>query len=275
MRISTIITMIATILVIVFAVSCTMPKTQEKKDTTKENKSEEVAQPEKEDSGTTTEVEPVDVEISGVEIEPRVGEGTIATGTEEASKGEKFVKDKATLDNLFKGYAEWPPRQITTEEVEILRKVVVVMETTKGVMKIKVFPEVAPIHAANFVKLARDGFYNGLKFHRVIKDFMTQGGDPEGTGRGGPGYTLPAEIGLPHKEGAVAAARLGDDVNPDRRSSGSQFYICRSTKGCEHLDGAYTVFGQLIEGNEVNLAINVTTGGEEPDKIVKAWVEWE
>ena len=159
-----------------------------------------------------------------------------------------------------------------------------VFETTKGTIKIRVFPDAAPINSANFVKLARDGFYDGLTFHRVIKGFMSQGGDPTGTGQGGPtpDYTLPAEIGLPHKDGSVAAARTGDQMNPQRRSSGSQFYMCHSQQGCAMLDGQYTVFGQIVEGQDVNLALTVTytsgpqsalIPGVKPDKIVKAWVE--
>jgi peptidyl-prolyl cis-trans isomerase B (cyclophilin B) len=182
--------------------------------------------------------------------------------------------------NLFKE-TPWPPASISAEEKAFLRRAVVVLETTKGIIKIKVDPDAAPIHAANFVKLARDGFYNGVVFHRVIRGFMSQGGDPTGTGQGGPtpDYTLPAEIKLTHQAGSVAAARTGDQVNPERRSSGSQFYMCHSREGCQRLDGAYTVFGQIIQGQDVNLALNVTYNdagpipGAQPDKIIRAWVE--
>ncbi|MCB9189036.1 MAG: peptidylprolyl isomerase [Flavobacteriales bacterium] len=108
------------------------------------------------------------------------------------------------------------------------------MKTNKGDVTLKLYDE-TPLHRDNFIKLVNDGFYEGLLFHRVIKDFMIQGGDPESKGAapnvqlggGGPGYTIPNEIqnGLYHKKGALCAARQGDNVNPEKRSSGSQFYI--------------------------------------------------
>lgn len=113
--------------------------------------------------------------------------------------------------------------------------VMLMMETSKGNMKIKLYDE-TPQHRDNFIKLAESGFYDSLLFHRVINEFMIQGGDPDskgaaaGTqlGNGGPGYQVPAEINYPalfHKKGALAAARTGDKVNPEKKSSGSQFYI--------------------------------------------------
>ncbi len=108
------------------------------------------------------------------------------------------------------------------------------IQTTMGDIIVRLYDE-TPLHRDNFIKLAQEGFYNGTLFHRVIRDFMIQGGDPESVnaptnkqlGTGGPGYTLEAEIHpqLIHKRGALAAARLGDEVNPKRESSGSQFYI--------------------------------------------------
>ena len=108
------------------------------------------------------------------------------------------------------------------------------IQTTLGNITVRLYDE-TPLHRDNFLKLAKEGFYNGTLFHRVIKDFMIQGGDPDSRdcspnaqlGVGGPDYTIPAEIvpGLIHKRGALAAARQGDEVNPERRSSGSQFYI--------------------------------------------------
>ena len=118
-----------------------------------------------------------------------------------------------------------------------------------GTMKIKLFTKDAPKNVTNVANLGVKGFYNGLTFHRLIPGFMIQGGDPEGTGRGGPGYTVPAEIKLPHQKGSMAMARTGDQVNPERRSSGSQFYIC--FKPTPQLDGQYTVIGQLVEGEDV------------------------
>jgi len=144
-----------------------------------------------------------------------------------------------------------PNPQEKTKEKEV-----VVIETKFGNIVIELFDDVAPKHAENFKKLAREGFYNGTAFHRVIPDFVIQGGDPlskdkdrNNDGRGGPGYTLPAEIKMPHKRGFVGAARQPDNVNPEKRSNGSQFYIC--LKDLPHLDGNYTVFGRVIEGMDV------------------------
>lgn len=141
---------------------------------------------------------------------------------------------------------------------------IVEMTTSLGEMKIKLY-NATPQHRDNFVKLTDAGFFDGIRFHRVIEGFMIQGGDPlskddenrEQWGTGGPGYTIAAEFvpQLHHCKGAVAAARMGDLANPRRASSGSQFYIVQSEDGCRHLDGEYTVFGQVIEGLEVIDAI--------------------
>ncbi len=111
----------------------------------------------------------------------------------------------------------------------------ILIQTTLGDITVRLYDE-TPLHRDNFIKLCREGYYDGTLFHRVIKDFMIQGGDPDSKeapagkmlGTGGPDYTIPAEIhpDLIHKRGALAAARQGDEVNPERRSSGSQFYIC-------------------------------------------------
>jgi protein-export membrane protein SecD len=126
--------------------------------------------------------------------------------------------------------------------------------TEKGNIVAQLNTEAAPQTINNFVFLAEQGFYDGLTFHRVEPGFVIQGGDPMGTGSGGPGYTVPAEIGLEHVEGALAMARRGDDVNPERASSGSQFYITLAPT--PHLDGAYTVFGQVVEGMDVVQSIS-------------------
>jgi len=118
-----------------------------------------------------------------------------------------------------------------------------------GTMKIKFYTTDAPKNVANVANLGIKGFYNNLTFHRLIPGFMIQGGDPSGNGTGGPGYTVPAEIKRLHTKGAMAMARTGDQVNPERRSSGSQFYIC--FKPTPQLDGQYTVIGQLVEGMDV------------------------
>ena len=149
--------------------------------------------------------------------------------------------------------------------------VVIEMENGKKI-KIELYPEIAPITVENFVKLAEKGFYNGLTFHRIIKGFMIQAGDPltkDSTqisrfGTGGPGYTIPAEIvaGKTHKKGALAAARRGDQVNPAKESSGSQFYIVQDELGCRHLDGEYTIFGEVIDGMPVIDAIASEATGQ-------------
>lgn len=124
-----------------------------------------------------------------------------------------------------------------------------VIHTSKGDIVCELNPKAAPLSVTNFIQLAQGGFYNGLTFHRVVPNFVVQGGDPQGTGSGGPGYTLPAEISLPHELGALAWARLGDQVNPKKRSSGSQFYI--TLEKVPFLDGEYSVFGKTISGMEV------------------------
>ena len=128
-----------------------------------------------------------------------------------------------------------------------------VLETSLGRMVIELDDVAAPRTCGNFRKLVSDGFYNHTTFHRVIPNFIIQGGDPISKtddrvnyGQGDPGYTLPAEIQLKHIAGAVAMARLPDSVNPQRESNGSQFFICVSD--CPSLDDQYTVFGHVISG---------------------------
>lgn len=172
--------------------------------------------------------------------------------------------------------------------------------TSKGRIVLRLYDE-TPLHRDNFIRLAREGYFNDLLFHRVIEDFMIQGGDPNSRdaapdahlGEGGPGYTIEAEFRFPklyHKRGVLAAAREGDNVNPDKRSAGSQFYIVWGRTftreeinriaeqaernsggtitypdelkqyylhhpGTPHLDGSYTVFGEVKKGLEVVNAI--------------------
>lgn len=135
---------------------------------------------------------------------------------------------------------------------------VVEMETPYGNMYIWL-NKATPLHRDNFLKLCKDSFYDNTTFHRIIPNFMIQGGDPlskdtiaGNDGTGGPGYTIPAEIrdSIKHERGVLAAARLSDNVNPTRASSGSQFYIAVSTSGTQHLNGLYTVFGQVMKGIE-------------------------
>jgi peptidyl-prolyl cis-trans isomerase B (cyclophilin B) len=121
------------------------------------------------------------------------------------------------------------------------------IQTNKGTIRIRLYPEEAPKTVENFVKLAKRGFYNGLAWHRVIPGFVAQGGDPKGDGTGGPGYTIKNETNkkLRHNRGAVAMANAGRDT------AGSQFYIVIG-KAAPHLDnGDYTIFGQVIQGQDV------------------------
>lgn len=132
------------------------------------------------------------------------------------------------------------------------KEMVAVVETNMGTFSFKFYPEDAPQTVASFKKLANKGFYDGLIFHRVIAGFMMQGGDPTGTGTGGPGYTIKAEFNKhSHVAGTVSMARSGD---PD--SAGSQFFVCLAP--ASHLDGQYTVFGQVIDGMDVVDAIGKT-----------------
>lgn len=139
------------------------------------------------------------------------------------------------------------------------REPVVTISTEFGEILI-VLHEETPEHKKNFIELAKGGFYDGTTFHRIIDEFMIQGGDPNSKdddayndGRGSPGYTIPAEFRekLTHIQGAVAAARSPDRVNPQKNSNGSQFYIIEPEQGYHFLDGDYTVFGQVISGMEV------------------------
>ena len=132
--------------------------------------------------------------------------------------------------------------------------------TSMGTIRVKLYKD-TPKHKANFIRLALTNYYDGLLFHRVVEDFVIQGGDPftrdstrlEEWGEGGPGYTIDPEI-VPehtHKKGALAAARRGNYANPMKESSGSQFYLVQNAENCKHLDGEYTVFGETVGGLNV------------------------
>ncbi len=143
-------------------------------------------------------------------------------------------------------------------------KAIIEMENG-GKMAVELYTEVAPITVENFVKLAKDGFYNGLIFHRVIENFMIQGGDPTGTGMGGPGHTIKGEFrangvknDLKHTRGVISMARSS---HPD--SAGSQFFIMH--KDAPHLDGSYAAFGKMVEGFETLDEI-ATTGVDYSDR---------
>ncbi len=123
----------------------------------------------------------------------------------------------------------------------------VTIETSKGTITVELWDDVAPKHADNFLKLAKDGFYDGLNFHRIIPQFVIQGGCPNGSGTGGPGWTVDAEFNdREHHEGVLSMAR-----SQDPNSAGSQFFICLGRDHCQHLDGQYTAFGKVIDGIEV------------------------
>ena len=151
-------------------------------------------------------------------------------------------------DNQVSGEQTAPP--VASE------KAVATIETSEGSFQVTLDGKAAPLTVANFIKLAEDGYYAGTKFHRIIENFMIQGGDPNSKdndpandGQGGPGYTVPAEIGLKHTKGAIAMARTPDSVNPQKASSGSQFYVTLDVQA--FLDGEYTVFGYVTSGMDV------------------------
>lgn len=142
-----------------------------------------------------------------------------------------------------------------------------VLETTKGEIRIALLETLAPNHVARIKTLANEGFYDGIIFHRVIPGFMAQTGDPTGTGMGGSGENLKAEFSdYQYQYGTVGMARA---MSPD--SADSQFFICFD--GCSHLTGQYTVWGQVESGMDAVEAINVGEPPAEPDQIVKATVE--
>lgn len=137
-------------------------------------------------------------------------------------------------------------------------KYIVVMETNKGTIELELFPRHAPKTVNNFVFLSREGFYDGVSFHRVISNFVIQGGDPTGTGRGGPGYRFEDEVEgnpLKHETAVISMANAGPNTN------GSQFFITYSPQ--PHLDGKHTVFGKVIKGQDVMTQI------QQGDQMIK------
>ncbi|UYP45781.1 hypothetical protein NEF87_002066 [Candidatus Lokiarchaeum ossiferum] len=134
------------------------------------------------------------------------------------------------------------------------------METNKGTLMIELYPEHAPGTVANFLKLINKGFYDGLTFHRVIPQFVIQGGCPNGTGTGGPGWKIKCETDgnpLIHKPGALSMAHAGKDTG------GSQFFIVLTREHTAHLDGKHTVFGQVVEG------LDLITSIKQGDRMTK------
>ena len=150
---------------------------------------------------------------------------------------------------MAKQYSSPPAMSIDTKKTYVAT-----FDTSKGNIVVDLFPKEAPNTVNNFVFLARDKFYDGTKFHRVIDNFMIQGGDPEGTGRGGPGYRFGDEVGAgkpKHKVGSLSMANAGPGTN------GSQFFITHIVT--DWLDGKHTVFGQVREGQDV---VNAVKGGD-------------
>ncbi|MCH7691336.1 MAG: peptidylprolyl isomerase [candidate division Zixibacteria bacterium] len=165
-----------------------------------------------------------------------------STKKEEKIQFSPFAKvdqaEKATSDSLSE----------KTSPVRDPKNSFVTIETDYGKMVLELYRDVAPVHADSFMARSKEGFYNGTIFHRIIKNFMIQGGDPEGTGRGGAGYFLNAEFSeLPHQDGTLSMAR-----STDPNSASSQFFICLGrNRTTSNLDGQYSVFGQLITGYNV------------------------
>jgi len=127
------------------------------------------------------------------------------------------------------------------------------ISTEKGDMIAELYDDATPITVKNFSDLINKGFYNGLNFHRVLPDFVIQGGCPQGTGRGGPGYNIPCETSAPnqhHDRGVLSMAHAG------KNTGGSQFFICHGRQNTQHLDGNHTCFGKVVEGLDVIDMIN-------------------
>ena len=136
------------------------------------------------------------------------------------------------------------------------------IQTAKGNMKVNFYEKDAPGTVANFIKLAEKGYYDGLTFHRVIPDFVIQGGCPDGTGAGGPGYTIKCELdgeNQYHDRGVLSMAHAGRDTG------GSQFFVCHSRANTAHLDRNHTCFGKVTDGLEV---IDQIVGGDKIEKII-------
>lgn len=193
----------------------------------------------------TAEVPVTEPTTEAPEAEPTVAAGEPITDTEKAEP------EAGALWLPGEGEPFAQPEDLGLDGAE--SAFFAVIETDKGTIRAELWPEVAPAHVNSFVFLARGGFFDGLSFHRV-EPWVVQGGDPTGTGGGGPGYNLPAEFNaddpVNHRYGTLAMARTSE---PD--SAGSQFYFIKDPAGAEFLDGQYTVFGHVIEGMDVVEAI--------------------
>jgi peptidyl-prolyl cis-trans isomerase B (cyclophilin B) len=170
----------------------------------------------------------------------------VCAGVAVAADDDKNGKDKGKNIEAKEGAPmpkSWPnPPEM---KIDVNKTYTAEIETTAGTIKANLYPKDAPGHVNSFVFLAREGFYDGVIFHRVIPGFMIQGGDPTGTGSGGPGYKLKAEFNKrKHTRGVLSAARTNDP-----NSAGSQFFVMHADS--PHLDGQYTAFGEVTEGIEV------------------------
>ncbi len=195
--------------------------------------------------------------------------GCKSSGTQREA-GPPVVAQKPTLPPL--PAEEQPPAPGSGEQIEAGEEPagsIVKIMTSQGDILIELFDKQAPITAGNFLLLVEDGFYDGVVFHRIIPDFMAQGGDPTVTGGMGPGFTIPDETvpELKHDRGMVSMAKT---AAPD--SGGSQFFICYTREETQHLDGVHSVFGRVIEGMEVadqlrrgSTMLKVTVERESPD----------
>lgn len=174
--------------------------------------------------------------------------GTLGIASSKTSETTSNSSTTQQMEQKSNAYDAAPPT-LSAEELSEISKAVIT--TSKGEIEIKLNTKKAPITVSNFVFLVREGFYDGLTFHRYEPGFVIQGGDPLGDGTGGPGYQVEAEVdnGLKHNRGAIAMARLGDAVNPEKKSSGSQFYI--TLADVNFLDEEYTVFGEVTKGMNV------------------------
>jgi peptidyl-prolyl cis-trans isomerase B (cyclophilin B) len=235
--------------------------------------------------------------------------GLFIMGCNNQSLKEKHLAKTAKKEQATTGSAEKKAESIEAKKPANINGQKVKISTKYGDMILVLYDE-TPQHRDNFIKLVNEGFYNGTLFHRVMQDFMIQGGDPDSKnaqpnqplGKGGPGYTIEAEFSpeLYHKKGALAAARQPDQVNPEKRSSGSQFYIVQGKRytaaelnqmakrsgafytpeqinvyqtigGTPFLDTDYTVFGEIVDGMEVidKIATIKTSAQNRPVEDVK------
>ncbi len=164
----------------------------------------------------------------------------LLVGTLQALEIQRLLGPESTAEERVQVATRYQEVQVPLSD-----SVVAVIQTTKGTIKALLYPKDAPVTVQNFVRLSLLGFYDGLTFHRYVPNFVIQGGDPTGTGRGNAGYTIPLEVSdKKHVEGALGMARARDP-----NSGSCQFYI--TLRPTPHLDGNYTVFGRVIEGMDV------------------------